>query len=79
MCLGQKCNFSTFSGNYSIRVVYLTSTPISSIKKGCVKGDIWESYDFLLIGVVFFIISGDSYHPQTFGGNKCLCSRHFFQ
>ena len=26
-----------------------------SIKKGCVKGDFRESYDFLLIGVVFLL------------------------
>ena len=28
------------------------------LKKGCVKGDFPESYDFLLIGVVFLLFSG---------------------
>ena len=29
-----------------------------SIKKGCVKGDFRESYDFLLIGVDFLLFPG---------------------
>ena len=29
-----------------------------SIEKGCVKGDIRESWDFLLIGVVFLLFPG---------------------
>ena len=28
------------------------------LKKGCLKGDFRESYDFLLIGVVFLLFSG---------------------
>ena len=29
-----------------------------SMKNGCVKGDIWESKYFLLIGVVFLLFPG---------------------
>ena len=28
------------------------------MKKGCVKGDFRESYDFLLVGVVFLLFPG---------------------
>ena len=28
------------------------------LKKGCLKGDFRESYDFLFIGVVFLLFSG---------------------
>ena len=54
------------------------------LKKGCVKGDFRESYDFLLIGVVFLLFPGilttinhlvviNAYAQDTFFDEKRLC------
>ena len=54
-----------------------------SIKKGCVKGDFRESYDFLLIGVVFLLFPAilntlnlsvviSAYAQDTFSAKKRL-------
>ena len=56
------------------------------LKKGCVKGDFPESYDFLLIGVVLLLFSGiittlnlsgviNSYAQDTFFDKKRLRQR----
>ena len=53
------------------------------LKKGCVKGDFPESYDFLLIGVVFLLFPGilatlnlsvliSAYIQDTFSAKKRL-------
>ena len=53
------------------------------LKKGCVKGDFPESYDFLLIGVVFLLFPGilttlnlsvviSAYAQETFFDKKRL-------
>ena len=61
----------------------LVVNTLLSIKKGCVKGDILESYDFLLIGVVFLLFPGilttlniwgvvNAYAQDTFFNKKML-------
>ena len=61
----------------------LVVNTLFSTKKGCVKGDIWESYDFLLIGVVFLLFPGiittlnlsvviSAYAQDTFSDKKML-------
>ena len=53
------------------------------LKKGCVNGDFPESYDFLLIGVVFLLFPGilttlnlsgviNAYAQDTFSAKKRL-------
>ena len=49
-----------------------------SVKKGCVKGDIWESKYFLLIGVVFLLFPGILTTPNISGVIDAYAKGTFF-